>query len=205
MSYPFHFFTSDISNFENWTEESHRLFLALFHYHLPNIADCLLADSWKGHLKHLFTRFKSSFTDNDYTNVLNLTSLSSSFIRRNGISTRIADINIHLETLQRLRKYRVIAPKQNALGLNFVDEGFKDVSGDTYFIDNQGFLLIRKGEPMVEDEVFHCTSPQDSSDCEMEITIAMRCKRHRSYSVESPSVNAKRSRLQAISLLDKMS
>ena len=177
MSCPFHFFASDISNFEDWTEESQRLFCALFRYHLPNIVDYILADSWKAHLKHLFILFTSTLTSDDYTNIINLTSLGSSFISRSGVCTSSGDTNIHRDTLQRMRKYRIIGPRQNALALNFVDDGFIDVDGKTYFIDIQGILMMREEVPTYESEVSQCISTQNSADIELEVRTATNCKK----------------------------
>lgn len=50
----FHFFTSNIDKFEQWSDECQRFFLVLFEYHLPNVSDTLLEDIWRKQIKELF-------------------------------------------------------------------------------------------------------------------------------------------------------
>ena len=104
-SIPFHFFTSDIREFDSWTEESQRFFLVLSYYHLPNQVDELQDQCWKIQIQKVFTSFTSSWNNEDYFNIQELVTLSASFLDGDCKSS-ITRADIHHKTLSYLRKMR---------------------------------------------------------------------------------------------------
>ena len=104
-SIPFHYFTSDIHEFDSWTEESQRFFLVLSYYHLPNQVDELLDECWKSQIQKVFTSFTSSWHHVDYFNIQELVTLSESFLHGDCRSS-ITKADVHHKTITYLRRIR---------------------------------------------------------------------------------------------------
>ena len=110
----FHFFTSNIVQFEQWSDECQRFFLVLLEYHLPNVSDILLEDTWRKQIKHLFVSSIDGWTPDNFMNIQNLVTTSDKYIINNmGIGVTPDDRSGQNSTTKKLRNIRTIAPRDN--------------------------------------------------------------------------------------------